>query len=185
MEALYWLCISIYLNISFSRTINKLVKNVQLQEVNDYPFLQKIIEVSNYQYLFEGRNVELKDISINKPYLCIVYLSSMCGSCVDESILDISKLEDSIHKQNLLIITDYTQKRDKQILQNKIGKDIVLLDLSDVKFDKEIRGFMNVNNPLLFIIDKDKRMKSMLLHIKEIPAYNQAYYKAIKDLYFK
>ncbi len=45
------LCVSIYLNISFSRTINKLVKNVQLQEVNNYPFLH-IKEIPAYNQAY-------------------------------------------------------------------------------------------------------------------------------------
>ena len=179
------LLVSLYLNVHYARQVDTLQKQVGLQQVNDFPFLHKMTNTVNDQFLWEGTPAGLKDMPADKPCLCILYLSTMCETCVQESLFDLSELKKSVPEENLAVITDYTGKRDLLILRNKLGKTVRLLNLSDVAIGKEPAGLAALNSPLLFMWDKDRKMKSVLLFIPEIPAYNRAYYRTLKKLYFK
>lgn len=179
------LCVSLFLTVKYAREVDTLQKKVELQQVNDYPFLQKMIYTVNDQYGWEGSRAELKNLQQDVPYLCILYLSSMCEPCIQELLADVAELKKSVPGRNLLVITDYTGKRDRSILRNKLGNEVQLLHISEIETGKTAADLATLHSPLLFVADRDKRMKSVLLFIPELPAYNRTYYRTIRDLYFK
>lgn len=176
------LAFSIFLNVQDSKKIAELKNSHSLDEL---PFLKKVVEVANYQHFFESKRVDIPQIELEKPYLCVCYLSTMCESCIDASLQELEYISDLIGSENIFVITDYKEKRDIQLIKSALRKSkIRMLSMSDIKLDNSFFQLMTANIPLMFVVDNDKYAKSVSLHIKEVPAYNQEYYKTIQEIYF-
>lgn len=177
------LAFSIFLNLQDSKEIVRLKKG--LTSMEELPFLKKIVETTNFQHFFEGKKVDINQTGIVYPILCIFYSSSMCESCIEASLDDLDFISGSINPEKIVVITDYTDKRDLLIIKNILKKNkIKTLKISEVYLDDSFFNLMTANIPLLFVVDSDKVVKAPSMHIKEIPLYNKKYYETINEMFF-
>lgn len=138
--------------------------------------LKDIILLNNNQ-----KKVKLSSLVGGKEKLVFKFSPSNCSTCIQSGFAAFRKIAKNISNDQIIIITDKTNRREIRALANSMNLDYPIY-LAD---DKDFNNILQKENiPFTFIIDKDLRMKDLFIPMKELPDYSDMYYRIIWKKYF-
>lgn len=138
--------------------------------------LKDIILLNNNQ-----KKVKLSSLVGGKEKLVFKFSPSNCSTCIQSGFAALRKIAKNISNDQIIIITDKTNRREIRALANSMNLDYPIY-LAD---DKDFNNILQKENiPFTFIIDKDLRMKDLFIPMKELPDYSDMYYRIIWKKYF-
>lgn len=183
-------CIIVYLYIRYSN------KNTPLQNLETLGEEQiyKILQNKDFIYLnalaSDGNlfypvveNAQERKVLYNlietTPKLIFYYSELNCNSCVEIIVKEVENYRDSIGSENIIYLANYRRARDMLIFKriNQIKSSIFNVVETSMPAGK-------VHMPFLFIIDKEKRVRSLFVPSKENTKNIKLYLSIIKKKYF-
>jgi hypothetical protein len=162
------------------------IENVQIPEIIHNKDLQYITALSTEGKLFHPTMVDvinqngIEQATHGVSSKLIFYYSELnCNSCVEIIIKEIENFRDSIGSDNIVYLSDYKRIRDMQIFKriNHISSEIYNISSLNIPLEK-----MHV--PLLFVLDNDKRIRSVFIPNKEDIKTIKLYLSTIKMKHF-
>lgn len=188
--AIIYLSFNLFFNYSkaaLPRANNDIVNLAKISIIYDIStMLQK-----NYWYNNKPFNYKLTDVydtkvavsklASAKPKLVLCYSELNCNICVDSALLYFNSFASSVSLNNTILLVEYNTP-------NYLSR---FVRLNNIKTDNIYRIFSEPESPLandqpfLFILDSDMRMKDVFYPLKEYPELSAMYYTTIKKKYFK
>lgn len=161
---------------SVEQLISLLYGNMKMHYTYAERDLEDIILLNNNQ-----KKVKLSSLVGEKEKLVFKFSPSNCSTCIQSGFAALRKIAKNISNDQIIIITDKTNRREIRALANSMNLDYPIY-LAD---DKDFNNILQKENiPFTFIIDKDLRMKDLFIPMKELPDYSDMYYRIIWKKYF-
>jgi len=198
---IFCIFIIIILAFLFLFTYSKLIK-FQKQNINDNQTIERLSEINDkyfnsFQHQFEtessyidtdvllikfnGDIVKLGNLIGGTPKLILRYTEYECQACVIEEIKRLNELSNIIGKNNIIILSSYSNDRDA-IIFSKYYK--VLPTIYNISNEKLKLNPSKHQRPYLFILDNDLIIKNLFFPLKELPKLSALYYNAVVTRYF-
>lgn len=129
--------------------------------------------------LMTGESIKIEDY-LNGVKLLLRYSDSHCNSCFEKAMQALHKYKDDIGEENVILLTSHKNYRVLKITLEKMNFNPIVINIPEIEIPIE-----EYRTPYFFIINKDLRMSSVFIPIKEIPNYTEKYLYTIYNKYFR